>query len=218
MADRTPVQAFIYSCPPERVRQVRRVLAWHGLDSEYEAAHPRSRDPENTVVLGAAYWSAEEVLGTAADVAAELIAGAPEVAFLVWEDPKYEYLGEVHAHTPGSDVFQASCDAEGRPVWNNDAVMRMVAEMQAGPDGPSATLRCWLGQDVLDCLNTSHRARAGEVVHARPCDTCGGTGQVDTRVLGAHGAGANIAAACPAECDDGWATTLPSTPHGNEVL
>jgi hypothetical protein len=72
-----------------------------------------------------------------------------------WEDPKYEYLGEVHLNHPDLGVFVADCDAQGRPVFTSDAIDRLVE--RTGTDRVQLghlTGRTWaMAHEQLDAAN-----------------------------------------------------------------
>ena len=118
MSDRTALQVIVLSCPLERVRAVLVVLAEHGL-REFGGA-------EDVVVLREQYLAPEMALGTAERLADELVSAAPEVAFLAWEDPRYEWLGTVVAYVPGVGQFTGPCDAQGTPLWTTGQVLGLL--------------------------------------------------------------------------------------------
>jgi len=78
--------------------------------------------------LGRGYIHSEISVGSSAEIAAALPSDA---AWKVWEDPKYEHLGEVHLNHPDLGVFVADCDAQGRPVFTSDAIDRLVERTDA---------------------------------------------------------------------------------------
>lgn len=116
MADRTPIEVRVFACPVEDVATVLEVLDDHGL-------LPHSGEPQLELCSG--YISAEVPVGSSEEIAAALPRSA---AWQVWEDPKYEHLGEVHLHHPDLGVFRAECDAQGRAVFTADEVDRMVTD------------------------------------------------------------------------------------------
>lgn len=118
MSDRTALQVIVLSCPLERVRAVLAVLAKHGL-REFGGA-------EDVVVLREEYLALEMPIGTAEHLATELVAAAPEVAFLTWDDPRYEWLGTVFAYVPGVGQFTGPCDSQGIPLWTTDQVLGLL--------------------------------------------------------------------------------------------
>ncbi len=52
-------------------------------------------------------------------------------AWKLWEDPKYEHLGEVHLNHPDLGVFVADCDAQGRPVFTSEELDRLIERTDA---------------------------------------------------------------------------------------
>jgi len=133
MSDRTALQVIVLSCPLERVRAVLAVLTERSLGEFF--------GDEDAVVLGEQYLAPEESFGSAEELAAELVAAAPEVAFLAWEDPRYKWLGTVFAYVPGVGQFTGPCDAQGTPLWTTDQVLGLLgpgnmlnadSEMQMG--------------------------------------------------------------------------------------
>jgi hypothetical protein len=123
MGDRTPIEVIVYSCPPERVNAVLQVFEGFGLGD-------KSGFPETPVSLelGRGYIHSDISVGSSAEIAAALPA---EAAWKVWEDPKYEHLGEVHLNHPDLGVFVADCDAQGRPVFTSEEVDRLVERTDA---------------------------------------------------------------------------------------
>ena len=131
MGDRTPIEALIYSCPPERVDTVLEVFEEFGLGGESVLPGdpvPGDRRRQRALELGHGYIRGEISVGSAAEVAAAL---PSEAAWKVWEDPKYEHLGEVHLNHPDLGVFVADCDAQGRPVFTSEAIDRLIERADA---------------------------------------------------------------------------------------
>ena len=78
--------------------------------------------------MGRGYIHSEISVGSSAEIAAALPSDA---GWKVWEDPKYEHLGEVHLNHADLGVFVADCDAQGRPVFTTDAIDRLVQRTDA---------------------------------------------------------------------------------------
>lgn len=130
MGDRTPIEAVVCSCPPERVTIVLEVFAEFGLGEEFVlhgAHHPGDGHPRG-LELGHGYIRSEIAVGSSAEIAAAL---PSEAAWKVWEDPKYEHLGEVHLNHPDLGVFVADCDAQGRPMFSSEEIDRLVERTDA---------------------------------------------------------------------------------------
>lgn len=52
-------------------------------------------------------------------------------AFKLWEEPKYEWLGELHIFVPTDDghlYFAAECDTSGNPFVDVDSIVKAVHE------------------------------------------------------------------------------------------
>ncbi|WP_224279751.1 DUF3145 family protein [Nocardioides lacusdianchii] len=116
MADRTPIEVLVFACPDEDAGTVLDVLHEHGL-------LPQS--PRTGLELCRGYMQAEMPVGSSEEIAAALPRSS---AWQVWEDPKYEHLGQVFLHHPDLGVFRADCDAYGRAVFSGDEVDQMVSE------------------------------------------------------------------------------------------
>lgn len=56
---------------------------------------------------------------------------APDFAFEVYEDPKYEWLGSIYMHTPGADDFLGECDADGQVVINATVLIELVNQAES---------------------------------------------------------------------------------------
>ena len=115
MADRTPIEVRVFACPVECARTVVDVLDEHGLLPQSSASG---------VELCRGYMRAEIPVGSSEEIAAALPRSS---AWQVWEDPKYEHLGQVFLHHPDLGVFRAECDAYGRAVFSGDEVDQFVA-------------------------------------------------------------------------------------------
>lgn len=130
MGDRTPIEAIVYSCPPERVDAVLEVFEEFGLGNEFVL--PGDREPghsnQRSLMLGRGYIHSDISVGSCAEVAAAL---PNEAAWKVWEDPKYEHLGEVHLNHPDLGVFVADCDAQGHPVFTSEQIDRLIERTDA---------------------------------------------------------------------------------------
>ena len=130
MGDRTPIEVIVYSCPPERVNAVLEVFEEFGLGdkSGFPATPVPGPSDQRSLELGRGYIHSEISVGSSAEIAAALPA---EAAWKVWEDPKYEHLGEVHLNHPDLGVFVADCDAQGRPVFTSEEVDRLIERTDA---------------------------------------------------------------------------------------
>lgn len=117
MGDRTSLQVYVYACPPDQAAAVLGVLAEYQLDVDWG-----TEEAGKGLRLDVPY-TAHEISGAADEIAPKLIEAAPGCSFWLWEDPKYDWLGSMHAHTPGLGSFTAECNAEGEPVYTRDQIM-----------------------------------------------------------------------------------------------
>jgi hypothetical protein len=122
MSDWTSGSATIHACPPHRVRAVLDTLA------EYDLYPENTEDDRRSVNLGASYDAAEFRVGSATDLARELIDSAPEVAFTVYEQPAYEWVGTTCTYVRDLGLFTADCDTCGDPMFTQSEVLRLDDE------------------------------------------------------------------------------------------
>ena len=133
MGDRTPIEVIVYSCPPERVNAVLEVFEEFGLGHEFvlpgdPAPGPANASRQRRLELSRGYIDSEVSVGSGGEIAAALPA---EAAWKVWEDAKYEHLGEAHLNHPDLGVFVADCDAQDRPVFTSEEVDRLMERTDA---------------------------------------------------------------------------------------
>ena len=115
MADTTAGQLELIACPPEHVSAVLDVINQYGLRRDYLA-----RGDEEVLVLCEEYADEVMLCGDADNIASAL-AELDGVAFLVSEDPKYEWLGDLHYRLPDGRSFSASSDADRQVVLTEGA-------------------------------------------------------------------------------------------------
>lgn len=123
MADRAPLQLTIHECPADEAAAVLDVLAEHGV--HLEDADVEAHDALHTATP---YVDMEAVLGEEDRLATALIAAAPHCAFLAWQDPKYEYDGQVVMYHPALGRFDCGCDAFGTPHICIDVLWAVAGE------------------------------------------------------------------------------------------
>ncbi|WP_370973632.1 DUF3145 family protein [Amycolatopsis sp. cg9] len=123
MGDWTSGAATIHACPPHRVRTVLDTLA------EYDLAYDDAED-NTTLHVGEWYTATEFRCASATDVAHQLINHAPEVAFTVYEEPAYEWIGTTCTYVPELGLFTAGCDTDGDPLLPQ----KHVLELEGKPD------------------------------------------------------------------------------------
>lgn len=122
MGDWTSGAARVHACPPHRVRSVLSAFA------EYGFAYEDNSPDYTTLILGEWYCGTEIRCGSAAELAAELIANAPEAAFTLHEEPAYEWTGTYCAYTQKLGLFTAECDTSGEPMFTQSDVLRWAGE------------------------------------------------------------------------------------------
>lgn len=118
MSDRTFANVTVVACPAEHIRAVLAILDTYGLDLEFGAG---SRDhPLPAFVLGEPYIDDQMACGSSSEIAGEL-AALDGVAFCVAEDPRYEWLGQLHYVLADGRAFRSEGDAQGNCVMTGSA-------------------------------------------------------------------------------------------------
>jgi hypothetical protein len=121
MGDWTSGAAIIHACPPYHVRSVLDAFEDYGLTEEDAASG-------TTVSVGQCYSAAGFRCGSATDLAHDLIRCAPEVAFTVYEEPAYEWVGTTCTYVPELGLFTAHCDNSGHPMSAQSEILRLEGE------------------------------------------------------------------------------------------
>ncbi len=111
----------LHSCPPHRVQSVLNTL------NEYNVLDADTDDRTN-VIVGESYNVGEIRVGCATELADDLMQRAPEVAFIVYEDPAYEYLGTTCLYVSGLGLFTADCGPDGEPVLTLSEILQLDNE------------------------------------------------------------------------------------------
>lgn len=132
MGDTTYLQMKVKSADP-RVLQAAAaefgILAWD-ISTSYDDA-PRFKSLGGQCGCGAARELASvlDKLTYEDPETGELTALDPSTfAYYVWEDPKYEWLGELWVHVPGFKDFGCECDSNGTPQLDADLIADLIAE------------------------------------------------------------------------------------------
>lgn len=108
MADRTPMHIIISTCPhPHRPALIALLNDW-AIETEYGTPLPTDQ-----LELGHTYSAEQAVTGSTVDLTTELIDLAPNASWALWEDPCYEYVGQLHYYTPELGLWSGICDANG---------------------------------------------------------------------------------------------------------
>lgn len=123
MSDYTPVQLIVYDCPPEEREAICEIIESEGYGIDYFGGH----DFE-TLLFDQAYGDDEASLTAPEDVGNEIIARAPGSTFVIWSDPKYEYLGSIVMYAPDLGPFTADCDSDGNAVFTAAKIISLVGE------------------------------------------------------------------------------------------
>ncbi len=133
MVNMTTVVATVHACPPARVRQVLEVLKGRGVIREIETIWCGDEGGEErpAVSLGEGYHGFGLPVGSAVAIAGELIEKAPEVAFSVFEQPVFGFVGTVCMYAPKLGKFEAACDSDGVPLLSQ----KLVLGLDGKPEG-----------------------------------------------------------------------------------
>lgn len=131
MSDRTPLQLRIVHCPPNRVRPILDVI------EEYDL-HPDPADQagldENHLGFNVLYLGLEVRCGSAAETAKTLQSIAPDASWEVWEDPKFEWLGDLYRFTPKLGVWTSECDNSGDAVFKAGEITALLEDRSLSRD------------------------------------------------------------------------------------
>lgn len=119
MSDRTTVTLTVHACPPHQVAAVLAVIEQHTLDDCAPVLSGR-------LFLDDSYQDYEG--GGAEDIHAQLVEGAPDAAWTVYEAPSGECLGTVHRHFPGLGSWSAACDGDGDGVFTAAHIWQAIAD------------------------------------------------------------------------------------------
>jgi hypothetical protein len=95
---------------------------------EYSGGHGHYEDDTEATTLTI---GANEVrCGHAEDLHTDLLRIAKDegqdFAWYVYEDPAYEWLGQVWVHVPGFEDFHSDCDADGGTVLTEQTINRIL--------------------------------------------------------------------------------------------
>ena len=113
MSDRTAYTFEILGLPVDRQPELLAALeAIHGSPDEVSADDPATTPPGRR--LYSIQWH-DSPVGPTQELHEATLAVTKEHQFRVWEDPKYEWLGEVCRYCPPLGTFTAECDSGGEP-------------------------------------------------------------------------------------------------------
>lgn len=108
MSDRTSWQMRIVACPDKtELARLRDILDEYvyGLSDPLTVPAELSED--------------EVVCGTVGELTQPIVEAAPGATWIMWEDPKYEWLGDVAVYTPELGLYTQACDSDGNPVFTD---------------------------------------------------------------------------------------------------
>lgn len=135
MSDCAYLTLRVYDCPAEQARVVLDVLADYGVGLEYA-----DKDP-GVLHTAEKYVDDEATLGTEDRLATALIEAAPQCAFRVWQEPKYDSDGQLVMYHPDLGRFDCGCNAFGEPHITIDIVDSALARcMELVPDAAAGHL------------------------------------------------------------------------------
>lgn len=120
MGDVTNAQLYVYSCPPEEAQAILDFIDSNGLGESWGF---RSESPTEKLKLNSCY-GAEVSVGIVDEC--QLSNEAPHASYIIWQDPKYEYLGVVEMFTPELGLFSADCDADGNPILSRQSLLDLI--------------------------------------------------------------------------------------------
>lgn len=84
-------------------------------------------DRVELATIGEMYMNPEMSCGSADEYHARLMEAAPGASWVLWEDPKYEWLGSMNAYAPDLGEYGSECDANGQPVKFPGELREIVA-------------------------------------------------------------------------------------------
>lgn len=155
MADTTWGALEVVACPPEHIAAVLAVVNEYGLTRDCF-----SHADEDVLVLCEEYQDMEMRCGASGEIA-DALSDLDGVAFYAAEDPKYEWLGEVHYRFADGRSFTGDSDAEGQVVLT-ESQYRRFAESAEEDQALRAALDAHFGLGLLDewrCLYKEASAR-----------------------------------------------------------
>jgi Protein of unknown function (DUF3145) len=164
MPDTTNLQLTVHAAPPEQHQAILKVINAYGLGQDWGSFAPDEGYTE--LELGVQYTDGQGVVGHASQIAAELIAAAPDATFIVWEDPAYEWLGAVSVYTPELGLFEADCDADGDPQLSGQAILAFLDRVERATPQPTiadvrAAIERATGKPWFDALQADAAVEPG---------------------------------------------------------
>jgi hypothetical protein len=131
---------IVYGCPDDQRQAVLDVIQSERLSED-------SQPTVDELVLGERYGIDETQLDRYAEIAGILMTRAPGATFVIWNDPKYEWLGGLMAYAPDLGAWSHDCDAEGTPVFSYQEVVDILKM-----DRDSGYIRQHIGEPWMERL------------------------------------------------------------------
>ena len=120
MSDRSALSIRIYQADPAKAEQLKAYIVDEWSPSE------------GTDLLKDLFVVLEVSLGSADGVHDDLIQIDNTAVFAVWQDPKYEFMGDLVMHHPALGTFSAESDAAGSPRPSYEKVVALGVETAFG--------------------------------------------------------------------------------------
>lgn len=171
MGDRTSVQFFFYSCPPQQSWAIAEVIDRFGLDDDLTGSYGYGPNREITFAgpgpfeLGylepdEQYLGNDVSCGSADEIRSFLQQHAPDARWDVWEDPRYDWLGQRVIHDPDLGTWSEECDANGQPCYPPNSVEKWLEQALDATDANRAEVRDRIererGKPWLDMASRKH--------------------------------------------------------------
>lgn len=152
MSDRAAVQLHVYDCPDDQRAALFAAIEAADLGEDWGSlASATDRNAEPLAFWPTQYTAEEMSCGIVEELANELIAAAPGATFDVWQDPKYEWLGNGVTYAPDLGRFAYECGSAGAPIFTGEEVLHVYRRK------PS-TLARYVGEPWQERL-AEHRKR-----------------------------------------------------------
>lgn len=159
MGDRTSFNMTVYRLDPAKADDF-----WAQVDSYTDASDRCDDGTFGDDGIGIGFAIHEQSCGTVAPLASALAELDPTAIWIISEDPKYEWLGEVAVHHPDFPLFTSECDADGQPVLSASVIAHALAD----PDTALDKIRDAAGLDVLEAVR---QQAAGMLIRCQHCLT-----------------------------------------------
>ena len=150
MGDYTCMSGYLHAVPKFKTRGVARLFNEHDIDEDYAGRGPITWDGtmvRSMVNYGLNFTSESFRCGDSGELADGL--QAQGCTFELHEEPKYEWLGELHMFHPKLGRMDALCDADGEPLIPISQ-FRAIEEEGGTVRVRHAKMREKLGIDYLD--------------------------------------------------------------------